>query len=109
MGGPDDRATVKAAASIVAEQLKAQKSVVVHCSAGLHLTGIVGYLTLRLLGHTMASASELLGQIRWETRVELEKIHFKNQPSAPDGPGKLIAVAEELLAEVGSEQEIYRP
>jgi len=97
--GDDDRATVKAAASAVAERLRAGKAVAVHCSAGLHRTGIVGYLALRLLGRSLASTLELLGQVRWETRAELEKIHFRSQSSAPDPPAKLIAEAEGLLSE----------
>jgi len=101
--GDNDRATVKAAASALTDRLKIGKTVVVHCSAGLHRTGIVGYLALRLLGHSMASAFELLGQVRWETRAELEKIHFKSQSSAPNAEAsKLITAAEELLVECGS-------
>merc|ERR1712086_367767 len=94
---PDDRNAVKSAASAVAEQLKLGNAVAVHCSAGLHRTGIVGYLALRLLGHSMASSFELLGQIRWETRRELEQLHFNDKSTTPDAPGKLVSIAEELL------------
>lgn len=98
--GHDDRESVKTAAVAVAERLRSGKAVAVHCSAGLHRTGIVGYLALRFLGRSMPSAFELLGRVRWETRAELEKIHFKNQPSSPDAAARLVAVAEELLPEL---------
>lgn len=94
---PGDRDAVKAAASAVAERLRSGKTVAVHCSAGLHRTGIVGYLALRLLGWSMGGAFELLGQIRWETRAELEKIFWKSQSTTPDAPANLISIAEELL------------
>jgi len=95
--GSDDQAAVKAAASAVVQRVTQGKAVAVHCSAGLHRTGIVGYLALRLLGHSMASSFELLGQIRWETRRELERLHFKKESTTPDTPGQLVSVAEELL------------
>eukprot|EP00930_Biecheleria_cincta_P047603 TRINITY_DN33030_c0_g1_i1.p1 TRINITY_DN33030_c0_g1~~TRINITY_DN33030_c0_g1_i1.p1 ORF type:complete len:577 (-),score=102.72 TRINITY_DN33030_c0_g1_i1:179-1909(-) len=98
--GPGDREIVKAAAIVVAERLRSGKTVAVHCSAGLHRTGIVGYLALRLLGHSLASTFELLGRIRYETRAELEKIHYKKRSSSPDAPASLVAVAEELLPEL---------
>lgn len=98
--GAGDHDTVKDAARAVAERLKAGKTVAIHCSAGLHRTGVVGYLSLRLLGMTMAEAFELLGQIRWETRAELEKIYFKNQSTTPDSPANLISAAEDMLLEV---------
>jgi len=95
-----DRTAVKAAATAVVEHLKSGKTVAVHCSAGLHRTGAVGYLTLRLLGWSKGGAFELLGQIRWETRAELEKIYYKGLASAPDPPANLVSVAEELLVEM---------
>merc|ERR1712008_32565 len=92
-----DQAAVKAAASAVVQRVTQSNAVAVHCSAGLHRTGIVGYLALRLLGHSMASSFELLGQIRWETRRELEQLHFNDKSTTPDAPGKLVSIAEELL------------
>jgi len=94
---PGDSDAVRAAASAVAERLKSGKTVAAHCSAGLHRTGIVGYLALRLLGWSMGGAFELLGQIRNETRTELEKIFWKSQSTTPDAPANLISIAEELL------------
>jgi len=98
--GNDDQAAVKAAASAVVQRVAQGKAVAVHCSAGLHRTGIVGYLTLRLFGHSMASSFELLGQIRLETRKELECLHYKKESTKPDSPAKLVSVAEELLQQV---------
>jgi len=98
--GNGDQAAVKAAASAVVQRVAQGKAVAVHCSAGLHRTGIVGYLTLRLLGHSMASSFELLGQIRLETRKELECLHYKKESTTPDSPAKLVSVAEELLQQV---------
>jgi len=98
--GNGDQAAVKAAASAVVQRVAQGKAVAVHCSAGLHRTGIVGYLTLRLFGHSMASSFELLGQIRLETRKELECLHYKKESTKPDSPAKLVSVAEELLQQV---------
>lgn len=95
--GPGDRDAVMTAASAVAERLRSGKTIAVHCSAGLHRTGIVGYLALRLLGWSRGGAFELLGQIRWETRAELEKIFWKSRSTTPDTPANLIVIAEELL------------
>jgi len=102
-----DRDAVKEAATAVAKRLSSGKVVAVHCSAGLHRTGVVGYLALRLLGWSMPGAFELLGQIRFETRAELEKIYYRRQSaecqsSEPGGVANMISSAEELLLESGS-------
>merc|ERR1711972_1185404 len=97
-----DRECVKCAAAAVAGKLKAGKHVAVHCSAGLHRTGVVGYLGLRILGFSKAAAFELLGQIRWDTRAELERIYFRSQSAVAaantEAPANLITAAEEILA-----------
>lgn len=99
---PEDHVAVQDAARAVAERLSSGKTIAVHCSAGLHRTGLVGYLALRLLGWSMAGSFELLGQIRFETRAELENIYYRRQSAAPGGVANLIAVAEEMLLKSGS-------
>ncbi|CAD7944623.1 unnamed protein product [Amoebophrya sp. A120] len=59
-----DRTAVTRAAALVAASLLRGKTVAVHCSAGLHRTGIVGYTALRILGFSQPMAFELLGQGR---------------------------------------------
>merc|ERR1712125_194452 len=56
-----DRDSVMRAAKIVHERLQCGEGVVVHCSAGLHRTGIVAYLALRLGNRSKAVSLELLG------------------------------------------------
>lgn len=104
--GDGDRSAVMAAANAVVEQLRLGRTVAVHCSAGLHRTGIVAYMALRLLGFSLASAFELLGRVRWETRAELEKLHFRNQPGKADATAKLVAVAEEMLVGCCREERV---
>merc|ERR1712224_710290 len=99
---PGDRPSAIDAASAVAEYLKAGRCVAVHCSAGLHRTGIVGYLTLRLLGKSKPAAFELLGQVRWETRAELESIHYGSKGYSAQAVD-FISVAEELVLQVQGE------
>lgn len=97
---PADKPTALAAARAVAERLQAGRTVAVHCSAGLHRTGLVGYLALRLLGRPMPGAFELLGQIRWETRLEIvEKGYYKQQGAF--AAANIISVAEEMVSQSG--------
>lgn len=100
---PEDKPTAFTAAQAVVERLQQGKTVAVHCSAGLHRTGLVGYLSLRLLGWSMPAAFELLGQIRWETRVEIVERGYYNSSSRD--AANIILVAEELLPQPGAPQE----
>mmetsp|Transcript_82519 Transcript_82519/g.129926 ORF Transcript_82519/g.129926 Transcript_82519/m.129926 type:complete len:292 (+) Transcript_82519:1-876(+) len=98
--GANDREMVISAAGLVDCLLKSGKCVVVHCSAGLHRTGIVAYLALRLGGHSKSSAFELLGQVRWDTRAELERLHYRSLRILGAEHGAtmdLVGIAECLL------------
>lgn len=100
---PEDKPSALTAAQAVVERLQEGKIVAVHCSAGLHRTGLVGYLALRLLGRSMPTAFELLGQIRWETRAEIVERGYYTRHSGD--AANIIRVAEELLPEPGAPQE----
>jgi len=100
---PEDKPSALTAAQAVVERLQEGKTVAVHCSAGLHRTGLVGYLALRLLGRSMPTAFELLGQIRWETRAEIVERGYYTRHSGD--AANIIRVAEELLPEPGAPQE----
>jgi len=59
--------------SEVARMLADGESVVIHCSAGMHRTGIVCYLTLRERGFQSTEALNLIKSIREITHEELVK------------------------------------
>ena len=71
VNGPDDAASLCKVVAEVAEQLRAGEHVVVHCAAGLHRTGIVGYLVLRCTGLPNAAAMAGLLAMREITHEEM--------------------------------------
>jgi len=82
----------------VAELLKQGESVIVHCAAGMHRTGIVCYMTLRLLGQSSEKALKSILQSRPVTHVEVTKTTKRHPP--------LYELAEQqLLSEKGKKRE----
>jgi len=57
----------------VYEAILDNKSVLVHCSAGLHRTGMFAYALLRHANLDQAAALEAIGQMRLATREALEE------------------------------------
>mmetsp|Transcript_82696 Transcript_82696/g.151605 ORF Transcript_82696/g.151605 Transcript_82696/m.151605 type:complete len:329 (-) Transcript_82696:270-1256(-) len=64
----------------IVELLRGGASVVVHCAAGLHRTGIVCYATLRLLGQSPEEALESILLSRPKTHAEITKATKKHIP-----------------------------
>lgn len=64
----------------VAEWLQgAEERIIVHCSAGLHRTGVYLYVLLRVLGDTPEEALEKLGASREQTFEEFARLDFWSQ------------------------------
>lgn len=74
----------------IVELLQNGESVVVHCAAGLHRTGIVCYMALRLLGHSAEDSLQAILASRPLTHTEVMKRTRKHAP--------LCELAEELLS-----------
>mmetsp|Transcript_90005 Transcript_90005/g.178929 ORF Transcript_90005/g.178929 Transcript_90005/m.178929 type:complete len:787 (+) Transcript_90005:50-2410(+) len=64
----------------IAGHLRAGESVVVHCAAGMHRTGIVCYMLLRLIGQSPDEACDSIKQSRKVTYVEVTKTTKKHAP-----------------------------
>ncbi|MBI2837258.1 MAG: dual specificity protein phosphatase family protein [Acidobacteria bacterium] len=56
---------------LLSEKLDAGRSVLVHCSAGMHRTGMITFALLRLRGHTEEEALDLIHLMRPHTRHAL--------------------------------------
>ena len=68
---PTDRESIAQIPALLAEM--AGRSLVVHCSAGLHRTGVCLYLLLRHSGASPAAALEQIAAARPLTAAELKK------------------------------------
>ena len=53
---------------IISQQLDDGESIVIHCSAGIHRTGMVAYGLLRWRGYSQEEALDLIEQMRQQTR-----------------------------------------
>jgi predicted protein tyrosine phosphatase len=53
--------------AVLSGQLEAGESLVIHCAAGIHRTGMVAYGLLRYRGYASDAALALVGQMRAET------------------------------------------
>ena len=67
------------------EALEKGESVLVHCSAGRHRTGVLAYCVLRKGGMTHEESLQIIGQMRPETAAELD--------------GKYLQAAKDLMAD----------
>ena len=80
---PEDRENVTELWRAVAA-LRRGESVLVHCAAGMHRTGISCYVTLRLAGWSAADAAEGVRAMREVTHEELLKERRAGKPSCRD-------------------------
>ena len=75
-GRPPEGSVAESVLSVLptlAERLGAGRSVLIHCSAGIHRTGMVAYALLRWFGHDEEPALALIGQMRAHTREGLQR------------------------------------
>lgn len=80
---PMETVLLKNAATTIATALKSGESVIIHCSAGLHRTGILAYCILRNGGMTSDESLSAIGMMREETASALT--------------GKYLETAESLI------------
>lgn len=64
---------VVSALPALAERLGTGRSILIHCSAGIHRTGMVAYALLRWYGHDEERALTMIGQMRTHTREGLQR------------------------------------
>lgn len=59
--------------------LRDGESVIVHCAAGLHRTGVFLYLLLRLAGRSSSETLQGIFEIREETHEQVKHLHLDTQ------------------------------
>jgi protein-tyrosine phosphatase len=88
---PDDEADrhLRCGLFELATAIEAGESVLVHCSAGIHRTGMLAFALLRWLGLTEPEALELLAAMRPVTRegIRPEHLAWGNEVAAAAGRG----------------------
>ena len=102
LDGVDDRAALASASARAAALLARGRRVVVHCSAGMHRTGLVVYGALRLAGRGRDDALAGLALARPITHAELTRVDHR------DG-GTLADVAERVLAPLLASSASHAP
>lgn len=61
----------------LAARLDAGESIALHCSAGIHRTGMIAYALLRLVGYLPAQALDAIERMRPVTRAGLRSDHLQ--------------------------------
>lgn len=74
-GNPPPRVPLLALNEIEAA-LQGDSSVFLHCSAGMHRTGMIAFAVLRRTGLTEAQSIELIKEMRIETQAALSQKHI---------------------------------
>lgn len=69
---PPDSERLRAALPSLSSYLDAGEHVLIHCSAGIHRTGMVSYALLRWRGFTAPQTMELLSQLRAHTHAGIQ-------------------------------------
>ncbi len=73
--GEDDRLMRQGLQELV-RAVEAGESVLIHCSAGMHRTGMMAFALLRWLGTPESEALELINTMRPETRAGMREEHL---------------------------------
>jgi len=60
----------------LSKELEEGTSVLIHCSAGMHRTGMVAYALLRRIGYTQEESLKKIKQMRSETYHALKENHL---------------------------------
>ena len=68
----ETHALLLAALPVLAERLAAGESILIHCAAGIHRTGMLAYALLRWHGYTGEQALERIGLMRSHTQLGLQ-------------------------------------
>lgn len=69
---PSEETAFKQAMIIVTDAISVGESVIIHCSAGLHRTGILAYAVLRNSGLSHDESLDMIGEMRTETLTALD-------------------------------------
>ncbi|WP_439624654.1 protein-tyrosine phosphatase family protein [Gemmata sp.] len=67
---------ILAALPLLWRRLDAGRSILIHCSAGIHRTGMIGYSLLRWRGHAVDDALAVIEKMRLHTRNGIQRKHI---------------------------------
>lgn len=62
---------------VISNYLDSGESIMIHCAAGIHRTGMLTYGLLRYRGYTVESARQAIGAMRDHTRHGMHDKHFQ--------------------------------
>ena len=61
----------------ISSYLDAGESILIHCAAGIHRTGMLAYAVLRYRGYSIEQAQNMIAEMREHTRNGMHDKHFK--------------------------------
>jgi len=67
---------VLSAIPVLWQRLDAGRSILIHCSAGIHRTGMIAYALLRWRGHDEDEALVVIEKMRLHTRTGIQRKHL---------------------------------
>jgi predicted protein tyrosine phosphatase len=75
--GVRDTERIRATLPIISASLDEGRSILIHCAAGMHRTGMIAYALLRWRGCGAEDALETIGRLRAHTRNALRPEHLQ--------------------------------
>ena len=73
----DSHELLKANLPVISSYLDAGESILIHCAAGIHRTGMLAYAVLRYRGYSIEQAQSMIAEMRQHTQNGMHDKHFE--------------------------------